>query len=53
MRENISNVVALWDIVNNTSTQVKTMAEALRKVTETAKNAFRLASGAQPTIIKR
>jgi hypothetical protein len=27
------------------------MAEALREVTETANNAFRLASGAQPTII--
>jgi len=50
MRENISNVAALRDMVNDTSTQVKTMAEALRGVTETADNAFRLASGAQPTI---
>ena len=51
MRENISNVAALRDIVDDTSTQVKTMAEALREVTETANNAFCLASGAQPTII--
>ena len=51
MRENISNVAALWDIVDDTSTQVKTMAEALREVTETGNNDFCLASGAQPTII--
>ncbi len=51
MRENISNVAALRDIVDNTSTQVKTVAEALREVTETVNNAFCLASGAQPTII--
>ena len=48
IRENISNVVALWDIVDDTSTQMKTMTEALREVTETANNAFCLASGAQP-----
>jgi len=51
MRETISNVAALRDMVNDTSTQVKTMAEALTGVTETATTAFRLASGAQPTII--
>jgi hypothetical protein len=51
MRENMSNVAALREIVEDTSTQVKTMAEALREVTETANNAFHLASGAQPTII--
>ncbi len=51
MSENISNVAALQEIVDDTSSQVKTMAEALREVTETANDASRLASGAQPTII--
>jgi hypothetical protein len=51
MRENMSNVAALQQIVDDTSSQVKTMAEALREVTETANNAFRLTLGAQPTII--
>jgi hypothetical protein len=51
MRENMSNVAALQEIVDDTSSQVKTMAEALREVTETANNAFRLALGPQPTII--
>ncbi len=51
MRENISNVAALREIVDNTSSQVKTLAEALREVAETANNAFCLALGAQPTII--
>jgi hypothetical protein len=51
MRENMSNVAALQEIVDDTSSQVKTMAEALREVTETVNNAFCLASGAQPTII--
>ena len=50
MRENISNVAALRDMVDATSAQVTTMAAALRDVTETANTAFRLASGAQPTI---
>ena len=50
MRENISNVAALRDMVDDTSTQVKTMAAALRDVTETATTAFRLASAAQPTL---
>jgi len=50
MRENISNVAALRDMVDDTSTQVKTMTAALRDVTETATTAFRLASAAQPTI---
>ena len=51
MRENVSTVAVLQSIVDETSIQVKTMAEALREVTEMANNAFRLASGAQPTII--
>ena len=50
MRENISNVAALRDMVDATSAQVTTMAAALRDVTETANTAFRLALGAQPTI---
>jgi hypothetical protein len=50
MKENATTVAALRDIVDATSTQVKTMAAALRDVTETANTAFRLASGAQPTI---
>jgi hypothetical protein len=50
MRENISNVAALRDMVDDTSTQVKTMAAALREVTETATTAFCLASAAQPTL---
>jgi hypothetical protein len=50
LRENISNVAALQDMVDDTSTQVKTMAAALREVTETATTAFLLASEAQPTI---
>jgi hypothetical protein len=51
MRGNVSTVAALQSIVDETSTQVKTMAEALKEVTETANNAFCLALGAQPTII--
>jgi len=51
MRENISNVAALREIVDDTSSQVKTLAAALGEVTETVNDAFRLASGAQPTII--
>ena len=45
MRENVSNVAELRRIVDDTATQVKTMAEALREVTETADNAFCLALG--------
>ena len=51
MRENVSTIAALQSIVDETSTQVKTMAEAPREVTEMANNAFSLASGVQPTII--
>ena len=43
MRENVSTIVALQSIVDETSTQVKAMAETLKEVTETANNAFRLA----------
>jgi hypothetical protein len=50
MRENISNMAVLRNMVDDTSTQVKTMAAALREVTETATTAFRLASAAQPTL---
>jgi hypothetical protein len=50
MRENVSTVATLQRTVDKTSTQVKTMMEALREVTATATNAFQLASWAQPTI---
>ena len=50
MRENVSTLAALQRTVDETSTQVKTMLEALKEVTETANNAFHLALGAQPTI---
>ncbi len=47
---NTHAVVALSTTVDETSTQVKTMSDALREVTETATNAFRLALRVQPTI---
>jgi uncharacterized coiled-coil protein SlyX len=51
MRENISTVAALREIVDDNASQVKTLAAAFGEVTETANNAFRLASGVGPTII--
>ena len=50
MRENVTTVASLQCTVDEMSTQVKTMMEALPEVTATATNAFQLASGAQPTI---
>jgi hypothetical protein len=50
LRENVSTVANLQRTVDKTSTPVKTMSDALREVTETATNAFRLASRVQPTI---
>ena len=40
LRENVSTVANLQRTVDETSTQVKTMSDALREVTETATNAF-------------
>jgi methyl-accepting chemotaxis protein len=40
LRENVSTVANLQQTVDETSTQVKTMSDALREVTETATNAF-------------
>ena len=51
MKENISTVAALREIVDDNASQVKTLAAALGKVTETANTAFRLASKVEPTII--
>ena len=51
MRENISTVAVLREIVDDNASQVKTLAAALGEVTETANNAFRLASGVEPIII--
>jgi hypothetical protein len=51
MRENISTVAALREIVDDNASQVKTLAAALGEVMETANNAFRLVSGVETNII--
>jgi hypothetical protein len=51
MKENISTVAALREIVDDNAFQVKTLVAALGEVTETANTAFCLASKVEPTII--
>ena len=50
MRENVTTVVTLQRMVDETSNHMQTMTEALRMVMETATDALQLALSAQPTI---
>jgi hypothetical protein len=50
MRENVTSIKALTRTVNNTSSQLTTLITDFKEVKETAENAYRLASKANPSI---